>query len=713
MPRTDTLQTNFSAGEIGPEFHGRQDTEQYQNGAKSLRNRRCLIGGGTKRRPGTWYLSELAGPARAEDFIVNQSTKYVLIFGDGRVDAYRHDVATGLLTAAGSIASCPWVGSIYTEMDFVQSGNTMFLVHNDMRPQALVRTGASSWSVGNFTFYAGPGARAEQPYLKVAPAAWTLQPSALTGSVTITLGGGATAYFIAAHVGEHIRYVGKALLITAVAGDGLSATATVIENLPDTQDLTVGSSANFSVGEVVEGSVTGAKGVITSIPDSTSVFVVITTGLTLFATSENLVGPNAVSAISAVASAGTKAGVTDWDEQLFGAVHGYPSCIELHRNRLLFGGHEAAPDYLIGSALRNLYNFNVGDGSDGDAIMVSVGDAQAATIIQLHSAEMLIVLTDNGPYYVPENKASPFIPSSMAFYPFGSTWPATATAKARAFDGGVLFISESLVCKCRPTGNTNQAWEADDDVGYLASHLLSNPTRMTVVSNFASGPERYAVLQNDDGTLAVLQLVEVQKIRNLTPWDTTGVFTSVVGIGKYLYATTERTVAGNKRYFLELFDQDVTLDLATEYETAAMMDAGAPLRYGATPINVLAGNYHLGTYPLSLRTVPAGPYIVGMNYAAEMELLPPVIQGPFGSKAGDEMRIMEASFKVTESARFTANGHALQAYSVTDDVDIEPPRKNGWQTLEFLGWEQEPTILVTQPDPLPLTILAVKQKVAF
>jgi hypothetical protein len=712
MARSAVLQTNFSAGALAPELIARQDTEQYQNGAKTLDEFRCLIGGGVTRRPGSWREADGAGSGRAEPFIVNQTTKYVLVFGDGRMDAYSQNVLTGALTAAGSITTADWTGDIWREMDVEQSGNTMFLTHNDMLPQVLTRTGASSWSVADFPFFTGPASRPEQPYLKLAAAAVTLRPSALTGSITLTLGGTSTSYFGANRVGEYIRYEERACLVTAVAADGLSCTATVLETLPDTEDLTVASTAKFAVGEVVEGSVTGAKGVVTTITDTTHLALVLNgDSLIAFTTSDVLTGPNATTTISAVAAAATKAAVTDWDEQLFG-LNGYPSCVALHRNRLLFGGHSAAPNYLIGSTLGNLYNFNIGTGADGDGIMESIGDAQAATIVQLHSGEQLLVLTDHGPYYVPESKTSPFIPSSLAFYAFGSPWPTTATAKAHSFDGGVLFVSQSLIIKARPTGDTSRQWDADDDVGILASHLISNPTRMTVVSNFAGGPERYAVFINDDGTLAVLQLVEVQKIRNITPWTTSGIYTSVCGIDKYLYCTTERTVAGNTRYYLELFDHDITLDLATEYSTEALMDAGIPTIYGATTVNVVAGQYHLGEYPFSVTTTPAGPYVVGLNYDPELETLPPVVTSQEGARTGDYMRIYEALVDVQASGRFSADGYALAAYQVTDDVDAAPPELDGVQKFQFLGWQRSPTITITQTDPLPLTIRSIKSKVA-
>jgi hypothetical protein len=711
MARRKTLQTNFSAGELAPGLEMRQDTEQYQNGAKSLLNRRCMIGGGTKRRPGSLYLADLPGTSRIEEWVVNETTLYAVIFSDTRMDAYSVTIDGSDVTvaAAGSITGAPWDSSIVAEMQVRQSGNTMFVVHPDMEIQVIARTGAATWSRAAISYEVGPASRPEQPYLKFVDADVTLQPSALTGSITLTA---SESVFVAGHIGSYVRYVEKSCLITAVAANGLSCTATVIETLPDTQDLTVTSSASFAVGEIVEGGTSSARGLITSIPDATSIFVVILDGLTPFA-AETLVGPNASTAISSVASAGTKAAVVDWDEQMFGPVYGYPGTVEIHRNRLLFAGHPEAPDYLVASATGNLYDFNVGDGSDTDAIIESVGDAGASRIVQLYSAEQLLVATDNGLYYVPETATAPFRPSSMAFFPFGSKWPITATARAQSFDNGVLFVSGSLVIKARPTGDLSRQWEADE-VSLLAHHMIDNPTEFAVTSNFGGGPERYAIFRNEDGTLAVMQLVEKQNIRNFTPWVTDGIVQSIAALRDQVLIATRRTIAGNTKYLFEIFDQDVTLDAATEYATEALMDAGIPTRYGGTEVNVVVGTqYHLGTYPIQTTTVPEGPYVVGIYYDSEIETLPPVIDGPEGPLAGDYMRILECYAHVIGSQRFAADGFTLAAYQVSDDVDEPPPVKNGPQRFQFLGWEREPTILFNQPDPLPLEVLAVKQTVAW
>lgn len=703
--RRKTLQTNFSAGELAPDLIVRQDTDQYAGGAKSLNNRRCLIGGGTSRRPGSWHIADLSASARCEDFIVTEATQYVLVFTPETANCYLRDVDTGDLTASGSVTSAPWTAANLLEMDYEQAGDVAFLTHPDFAPRVLTRTGAASWTLTTFTFYAD-GPRTAQPYYKVAAAGTTLAPSALTGSITLET---SVDHFVAGHVGSIFRYLGREISVTAVT-DGTTATGTVLERLPATSTLTVGSSAGFTVGESVEGATTGATGIVTAIGDSTHLTIVSTNQIA-FAGTENVVGPQAFSAMSATASA-TAAAVTDWDEQLFSDVNGYPSCVTLHRNRLLFGGHPVVGNAPIASRFNNLYSFDVGDGSDADAIFETIGDAGASTIVRMHSAEQLLIATDKGLYYVPESAANPFRPTSIAFFPFGSRWPIT-TAKPRAFDGGVLFLSGSVIIKARPTGDTNRAWSADE-VSLVAHHLVDTPTWLAVVSNFGGGPERYAVAGNADGTLAVLQLVEDQKIRNMVPWDTTGAYTSGCGIDSDLYVTTTRLVAGNTRYFLERFDQDVTLDLAIEYETQAAMAAGIPTQYGATEVNVVVGTQsHLGTYPPSITNMPTGPYVVGLFYDSTIETLPPALNDAEGEHAGDVMRICEFAVRVRNSARFAGNGTTLAAYAVTDAVDEPPPDKNGWYKFKPLGWDSEPSIEITQPDPLPLDVLGIKATVVL
>jgi hypothetical protein len=162
------------------------------------------------------------------------------------------------------------------------------------------------------------------------------------------------------------------------------------------------------------------------------------------------------------------------------------------------------------------------------------------------------VLRSGGP-------TNPFRASSISFQPFGSPWPINATAQVQAFDNGAIMVSGSLIIKARQTGNVTATWDADE-VSLLSPHLIDTPGPHRGHQQLRGNPERYAVFRNSDGTLAVLQLVEAQKIRNFTPWTTNG----RISVGRLdlgdLYAAVQRTINGDTVYMLELFDQDITLD---------------------------------------------------------------------------------------------------------------------------------------------------------
>jgi hypothetical protein len=130
-------------------------------------------------------------------------------------------------------------------------------------------------------------------------------------------------------------------------------------------------------------------------------------------------------------------------------------------------------------------------------------------------------------------------------------------------------------------------------------------------------------------------------------------------------------------------------------------------------VNVVTGNSSLGTYPLAIDSPPAGPYTVGLFYDTRTELLPPAIEDNEGPIAGELMRITECYVHVLNSSRFAQNGYELAAYQVTDDPTVAPPLRTGPQRFQFQGWKREPTIPITQPDPLPLTVLAMKSTVAY
>lgn len=740
MARKRQLQTTFIAGELAPDLGMRVDTKQYANGAKSLLNRRCLIGGGTSRRPGTRDIQGLfGGNPRLIEFVFNENEQYVLAFTNpGTMIAYLPDGSY-----AGSVVGGPWNGLVTHEFDWMQTANTVIITHATFAPQVITRTGPASWERHPAAFFAS-GPRLEQPYFKLAPYNVQLQPSAYTGSITLINNGG---WFTPALVGQRIRYLGREILVTGVS-DPTNATGDVIERLPPSFVLGVADGSIFTTGETVAGSDSGAKGVIVSITAnellvySRNASITSSSGpggatsaglqaglavgfpgidpfsltgqvggvsLQAFTIGETLVGPNSTSKIIGVANV-APASVPDWDEALFTPGNGYPSCVALHRNRLCFGGHPRAPNLFMASRLGNIYSFQIGDGSDADAILVTIGDAAAAEIRQMLSTDQLLLATDMGLYYVPEGPNQPFRPSSMAFVKFGSPWPISGRLKMRQFDDGVICTSGSTVIKARGTGNTQQTWTAQE-VSLLSPHLVKDPYDMAVTTNFEGGPERYCVFNNSDGSLAVMMLVEQQEIRNFVPWTTAGFFGSVAVIKKRLYVATLRGT--ETAFHLELFDNSLTLDGVKDIGSEGEL-VNIPFMFPNRTVNVVSfSGYSLGTYPLKMDDIPPGPYHVGDNYPTVIQTLPPSGDDPRGSISGELMKISEALVFTLESARFAGNGYEKQAYRIQEDANLPPPLRTGPQRLRFLGWRREPLLTISQPDPLPLTVLAVKTEVLW
>ncbi len=80
-----TIQRNFAGGEISPVFYGRVDSARYQAGLRKCRNSVVMRQGGTRNRAGAKYVCEIKDStkkARLIQFVYSSSEVYMLEFGD-------------------------------------------------------------------------------------------------------------------------------------------------------------------------------------------------------------------------------------------------------------------------------------------------------------------------------------------------------------------------------------------------------------------------------------------------------------------------------------------------------------------------------------------------------------------------------------------------------------------------------------------------------
>lgn len=716
MTKSWQVINDFSAGELAPEALQRKDTRGVQNGLSLGRNIRIRNGGGFSRRHGfEKQQALLASSRKGVGYAYDGTYRYSLIFSPTRMDAYFDDG-----TAAGNVTGAAWTSAEVQNLQVALIDQRILVSHQDLGIYEIERTGAATWTIGPYAFDAGTGGSISQPYYRYAAKGIAITPSALTGAgITVTA---SAAVFAAGHVGTRIRYHGKEISITGYTSPTV-VTGTVIQTLPGTFLITMGSNAGFQTGQVVEGETSATTGYVISTTGSTQITVIILTGLTGFSSTEIIVGPDSRSTASAVAAATPGASVI-WDEQAASAVHGYPGEVQVHRKRLGLARWRDAQEAWNFSQVASIGNFDTGDAADDDAIAQILTASPREMILNLVPAETLLVMTDQNVYYVPEGRENVLSPTYSDLFkaaPVGSypTDPVIA-------DQGVLFIdnTQTRVWVVSPTGQITSPWSVTD-LSQLVPKFMRSPRQLSFCKGRgAIQPERYAfVLNDDDGSLPCLFYKSEDPIYGWTLWETEGEFVCTWALEGVLYAIVLRTINGTPTYFLEKADPDLLLDCATAFSDP---DGDAALAYleGET-VHVVErsatgwasyGQFLVGAsgvLPAGLPTDGGHTFYAGFSFATRGRTISPVLLENIKA-SGPLLRIPKAYVTTQESGAYRVNGQLRTPYdSGEDDTLLAPLRSEVGKSWYFLGRSPAPTVEISQDEdmPAPLTVLSVTMEV--
>lgn len=155
MGKVWTIQSNFTSGELDPKLLGRVDLGVYYNAARKARNVTPLVQGGMSRRDGTEFIDSRTSPTidRIFSFQFSTTDAYLLGFADLRMYIYK-DGDTLQLNINGSgndYLTLPYTAAQIPDVDFVQSADTIILVHPEVAPQKIVRTSDTVWAISTIT----------------------------------------------------------------------------------------------------------------------------------------------------------------------------------------------------------------------------------------------------------------------------------------------------------------------------------------------------------------------------------------------------------------------------------------------------------------------------------------------------------------------------------------------------------------------------------
>jgi hypothetical protein len=734
MARIRVPLTSFDYGEVSPNLRSRTDSQVYNRAAQRLRNFYIRSEGGLEKRAGlkVWDESDVTYSAsatgiqfRLEPFIFSDDEKYLCAFHAGEIDIWRL-LPDGSVTHIQNVtqdtaaASLPWTQPKCGELTFAQAGDVMFICHTTFMIRKLVRTGLTTFQVETFAFETSTDSnRTFQPYHSFQDVGVTIAASATTGSgVTLTT---SADYFESSHVGTTLLigetdvditgYTSATQVTATIKGTlrqqlAIDALETVEgsdrvlvthagHGLAPSASITIDRAAG--VGGIASSNINGSRTVAAVLDENT---YEITAGASATAT---LVGGGSP-------RIQTGAATTEWAEQSYCTLRGYPSAVTFHEGRLWFAGTQAQPSHLWASKSNRFFNFDVGNGEDDDAIDVSAAVGTFDQIRHLVSNRDLQIFASEAEFYIPAFATTPVTPATAQVRrqtPFGASF-----VRPEPFDGATLYVQKSGNAVREYIFSDQEGAYVSTDISVLSSHLVTNPWQQTVAKGAMDKPETFAFFTGADGNLAIFYSMRADKRQGWMLWTTTGSFHSVASVGNRMFSAVVRdNGSGTSKFYIEEFQASMPMDYCDLYSgSSGVFDVSANFANGAT-VKVVSSTDYLGEFTVASGNVDvsainntASSAYIGYAFVPEMKTLP--VDGTIsnGPLTGKTRRIASVILDLEDTLSVSVDGTDLIIRNVNDDFSTARTAISGKKEFFVLGFDRDPVVTVSQSAPMSLML---------
>ena len=618
--RADTAVINaFSKGELSPYLRGRTDVKAYYAGCETLENVIILSQGGVTKRPGSYYIAKTKISANVvrlisfeysteQAYIIEMGNEYFRFYKDGgqiQSDDLPYEISTPYLTAD------------LFEIQYIQSADTMYLVHPNYVPRILTRTGHISWTLTTETFIRGP-------FKDENITETTITPSAKTGSIILEA---STEIWNSNHVG------GLWKITHTVEADEVAGNLNEVENSATTPvqmgrkfDWT--THGNWKGTAILQRSYddgTVWKDVIPfnnnddgniSYSDRETVDDAIyrvrmnsyTSGTCKYNLTVHSFDVDGVVQLTSITDADTVVGTVTydlgdtiatkyWAEGAFSVDEGYPGTVAFFEERIVYAGTNNQSQTLWYSQTDDWDNFLAGS-NDTDAITLTIASDMVNSIRWLIPQNKLLIGTNGGEWTMAASSSDgTFTPTNVAAKRqsgFGS-----ANIRAIMLNYRAVYVQRQL----QKIRKMEYSFELDNwispDLTILSEHITGDG-----VINIAMQRNPYPILWavRKDGELLSLTLEESQQIVGWARHTFAGNVESVAVIPgateDEVWISIKRTINNSVVRYIEQFQP---LNFGTEQRDAFFINSGLTFDGGAainitsitlgTPVLVLA-NLH-------------------------------------------------------------------------------------------------------------------------
>lgn len=515
------------------------------------------------------YIQETALGVGTHSLTFNPSnTFYVRLFNrddaPSLVDSCTIDAGALMLTT-------PWGADELSKIRYVQSGDTIFLSCEGIRPLKIERRSTTSWSLVDY-------APTDGPFMTENLTAITMTPSGITDAITLTA---SKPYFRTSNVNSLIRLASngqardKALGTENVFSDSIringltaernlhivttgtwSATLTLQRSVGEPGDwidvTTYTTNQDVEYNDGYDNQIiyyrlgiktgeyaSGAAAITLSYPFGSITGVV---KLTSYISSTQFYGV-------VLSDLGAVSATTSWAEGAWSTRRGFPSAVAIHEGRLWWAGK----DHLWGSASDAYYTFGEEPIGDSGTISRTIGIGPVDTINWLVSAEGLVMGGQGGEFVCRSSSLDePLTPTNFKIK--RGTTIGSAQLDPVIIDASVIFVDRSSGRLHELTSETFNASYAIKELTALTPEI-GRPSIVRTAVQRKIDTRIHCV--RSDGKVAVMIFDKIEEVSCWMLVETEGFVEDVVVLPSagseedIVYYSIRRSIDGVTKRYLE------------------------------------------------------------------------------------------------------------------------------------------------------------------
>ncbi|SMG60163.1 hypothetical protein [Cedecea sp. NFIX57] len=652
--RANLIKTNFTAGEVTPRLMGRVDINRYANGAKVIENAVVVVQGGVVRRPGTRFAAAAKyadKKARLIPYVFNRSQAYMLELGEGYIRFYQNGKQLVNTDNTPYEIPSPYTADMLATVNYVQGADTMFLVHQSVKPHRLQRKGQLEWVMEPAPFIV-------QPFDEVrdTPQKWC-KPS------------------VKEFVGAEIT------LSLSDADPGTNPTPPFTGAGWVAQD--VGSYVKINSGLVLIKSVTSAQVAVG----------VIRTDLT---------------ATQAASPGAWTREDTVWTDEF-----GYPGAVTLYQQRLVLAGSPKYPQTIWWSETGAYLSFELGT-NDDKAISFTLSSDQLNPIVHLAQMNTLIALTYGGEFTITAGNDAAITPTNISVKnpsPYGcnNLRPLRVGTEIMFMQraGKKLYSAaydpDSFVAYTATDMTVLAEHITAGGVSDMAYQQQSDPFVWMVRND---GVMISMAIDRTQDVIAWSRHLSEGKFESVA---------CIPSISDdVVYVLASRQVNGNTVRYVEVLDSSMNTDAGVtgQSDDGAITWSGFSHLEGKT-VDVIADGSVMSQAVVASGQIAiprkANKIEAGLHYETSIETLTPEIPTSEGTMQNARKRTSEVTLRFLETTGAECNGQVIPFRTFGPKILNQPaPLFTGDHYIGKLGWERgEDTLLIQQRQPLPFHLLAI------